>query len=67
MLDRREYIREGFTGKRCPKCRGNLFLERDLQGWYEGCLQCGYAFNLPDLLKTRTSCCRLPRVITFQN
>jgi len=28
--------------KGCPKCRGDLYVERDLSGWYEECLQCGY-------------------------
>jgi hypothetical protein len=25
---------------RCPRCGGNLFLDRDWSGWYEECLQC---------------------------
>ncbi len=28
--------------KSCPKCKGDLFVERDLDGWAESCLQCGY-------------------------
>lgn len=28
--------------KGCPKCHGDLFLERDLEGMYEECIQCGY-------------------------
>lgn len=40
----------GFTKKRCPKCNGNIFIDRDshvdseeeYNGWYEWCLQCGY-------------------------
>ena len=33
-------MRTGFTQKRCPKCGGNVFLEKDSGGWYEQCLQC---------------------------
>ena len=43
-------MRRGFTNRRCPKCKGNLFIdqdgyvgsEEDYNGWYEWCLQCGY-------------------------
>ncbi len=28
--------------KGCPKCQGDVFLEKDVSGWYERCLQCGY-------------------------
>jgi len=34
------------TGGRCPKCRGNLYLDRDYNGWYEECLQCGFIKDL---------------------
>lgn len=34
------------TGGRCPKCRGNLYLDRDYNGWYEQCLQCGFMKDL---------------------
>ena len=40
----------GFTGRKCPKCGGNLYYNRDyyrdgsLTTWLEqeSCLQCGY-------------------------
>ncbi len=43
-------MRKGFTNRRCPKCGGNIFVERDndtgiaedYHGWYEWCLQCGF-------------------------
>jgi DNA-directed RNA polymerase subunit M/transcription elongation factor TFIIS len=35
------------TGGRCPKCGGNLYLDRDHNGWYEQCLQCAYMKDLP--------------------
>lgn len=32
----------------CPRCRGNVFLERDMTDgeWYEYCLQCSYRHYL---------------------
>ncbi len=34
------------TRGRCPKCGGNLCLEKDYTGWYEQCLQCGHVKDL---------------------
>ena len=28
--------------KGCPKCKGNIVIDRDHFGWYEQCMQCGY-------------------------
>ena len=28
--------------KSCPKCNGDLFVDRDIDGWVEQCLQCGH-------------------------
>jgi hypothetical protein len=33
----------------CPRCGGDTFIEKDLYGWYETCLQCGYWCELRDL------------------
>ena len=30
----------------CPKCGGSLYLDRDLYGWYEQCLNCGFTRDL---------------------
>jgi len=30
----------------CPKCGGKLYLDRDYNGWYEQCLQCGHIKDL---------------------
>ena len=46
-------MREGFTKKRCPKCGGNIFLDRDLYDWYEQCLQCGIIIYLNTVIETR--------------
>jgi len=32
--------------KRCPRCGGTMFLDRDLDGWYERCLNCSYECKL---------------------
>ena len=28
--------------KSCPRCQGDMFLDRDQDSWYEECLQCSY-------------------------
>jgi len=30
----------------CPRCKGDIFIDRDYLGWYEHCLQCGYQHDL---------------------
>ena len=32
--------------KGCIRCGGDMFLDRDEYGWYEGCLRCGYRSEL---------------------
>jgi DNA-directed RNA polymerase subunit M/transcription elongation factor TFIIS len=34
------------TSHSCPKCGGNLYLDRDYNGWYEQCLMCSYMKDL---------------------
>ena len=36
--------------KRCPRCRGNVYLDEDEHGWFEHCLQCGYTCDLQGVL-----------------
>ena len=26
----------------CPKCGGSMFVDSDVYGWYEKCINCGY-------------------------
>ncbi len=33
--------------KGCPRCNGDMFTDRDIDGWYEHCLLCGYTRDLP--------------------
>ncbi len=35
--------------KSCPRCKGDMFIDRDLDGWYEQCLQCAYRGELKNL------------------
>jgi ribosomal protein S27AE len=36
----------------CPRCRkGEVFIDHDMYGWYECCLQCGYTRDLPDIAR----------------
>lgn len=46
-------VRTGFTQKRCPKCGGNVFLDRYPDGWYEQCLQCGHTLYLETIVDAR--------------
>ncbi|MDP3878938.1 MAG: hypothetical protein Q8Q07_01355 [Dehalococcoidales bacterium] len=32
--------------KNCPRCQGDLFVDRDIDGWYAQCLQCSYRRDL---------------------
>ncbi len=32
--------------KSCPRCRGDIFIAKDLDGWFEQCLQCSYRREL---------------------
>ena len=37
--------------KSCPRCKGDIFIDEDLDGIYIKCLQCGYERELArDLL-----------------
>jgi hypothetical protein len=28
--------------KSCLRCSGDIYIDKDFDGWYEHCLQCGY-------------------------
>ena len=46
-------MRGGFIQKRCPKCGGNIYLDMDLYGWYEECLQCSHTRYLETVVEVR--------------
>ncbi|MFC1958216.1 hypothetical protein ACFLVQ_01440 [Chloroflexota bacterium] len=33
----------------CPRCGGDMFIDKDMYGWKEQCLQCSYQSELKDL------------------
>ena len=33
--------------KACPRCEGDLHINRDMYGPYRQCLQCGYMRDIP--------------------
>ena len=35
--------------KSCPRCEGDMFIAKDIYGWYEQCLQCAYRYELKNL------------------
>lgn len=39
--------------KGCPKCGGDVFIDHDMNGWYEQCLQCGYLHDLGAMLEVK--------------
>ena len=41
--------------KNCPRCHGDLFIDKDLDGWYEQCLQCSYRHELKDIAEFKQS------------
>jgi len=35
----------------CSRCDGDIFIDRDLYGWFEQCIQCGYNRDLRNTVK----------------
>ena len=35
--------------KGCPRCGGDMFMDRDMDTWYEQCLQCSYRQELKSI------------------
>ena len=40
--------------KSCPRCSGDLFIQRETDGWYEECLLCGYQRDVSNLVTVNT-------------
>jgi len=34
---------------KCPRCGGNIFIDIDIDGWFEECLQCSYRHDLESI------------------
>jgi hypothetical protein len=39
--------------RNCPRCQGDLFIDKDLDGWYEQCLQCGYRREMKPIAEAK--------------
>jgi len=35
--------------KACTRCGGDVFIDRDMDGWFEQCLQCSFRRGLKDI------------------
>ena len=35
--------------KSCPRCSGDMFIDKERNSWYEECLQCGFSRELVDM------------------
>jgi hypothetical protein len=35
--------------KDCPRCGGDTYIDRDIDGWYQQCLMCAYRRELKEL------------------
>ena len=33
----------------CARCGGDMYIDRDMDGWFEQCLQCSYRRELREL------------------
>ena len=36
--------------KSCPKCKGDMYIDKDRNSWHEECLQCGFSRELVDMV-----------------
>jgi ribosomal protein S27AE len=39
-------MRRSAGSRRCPRCGGNIFMEKDYDDWQMNCIQCGYTRDL---------------------
>jgi hypothetical protein len=39
--------------KACPRCHGDVFFEKEREGWHASCLQCGFNRFLSNKNKTQ--------------
>jgi len=50
--------------KKCPRCGGDFFLEKDIYGWYKQCLQCSYRQELKEINDSKKQMTQREREIT---
>ncbi len=39
--------------KSCPRCGGDFFIDKDIDGWYAQCLQCAYRQELKQITEPK--------------
>ena len=49
----------------CPRCRGDMILNKDHYGWYERCLQCGYEHNLDSIVEAQQQVVKEEKELTW--
>ena len=42
----------------CPRCKGDVRVDRDEYGWYVECIMCGYMRDLASVVVTKQSSTR---------
>ena len=61
-------MRSMFIQKRCPKCGGNVYIDKDYYyGWYEQCLQCSHTCYLETIVKVQDKITNGDRFLTRRN
>jgi hypothetical protein len=40
--------------KSCPRCKGDIFIQRETDGWWGECLVCGYRRDVSPLVTINT-------------
>ena len=48
--------------KGCPRCKGDIVLDKDHYGWYEHCLQCGYLRDLESKVEAQEQPAQVEKV-----
>ena len=51
-----------YKSRRCPKCGGNMYIDRDVHGWYEQCLQCSFIHDLETVYERKKAAASIRRV-----
>jgi hypothetical protein len=49
--------------KNCPRCRGDIRIDKDYYGGYENCIQCGYVKDLEELSEFQRKSLRKHEII----
>lgn len=50
-----------FKFRGCPRCHGDLMIDKDQYGWYEECMQCGYSRDLRSVVPEMDKAAMMPR------